>query len=190
MGGYNQEFDTSEDYDFFSRAAEKCRFMCLPEPLYGYRDHPGQISGLSHKGDQRFEVMVVSRMWKRYGYARLFPDLYAPTGPASEAAAALRLAWVFHERGGFAERDEQFGVALKRLRERETRSPAVAAETVKLLYIVGQGEARTYRDYSRACASAWPSRPAFWKHVILSHLLPPALLRRWRRAARWIRAWS
>ena len=53
MGGYNPEFEPAEDYDLVLRLAEIGKLTNLPETLYCYRMHPGQITVRKYERQQQ-----------------------------------------------------------------------------------------------------------------------------------------
>ena len=63
VGGYNEDFRLSQDYDLWLRIAKRHRVRNLPEPLYGVRRHGNRVtlSKLPQAGLYRLLAVSLSR---------------------------------------------------------------------------------------------------------------------------------
>ena len=83
LGGYNEQFKTSQDYELIVRIAKKYQVVNLKDRLIHWRVHPGSVSWASKK--QEWDAIRV-RWWAitKYDYSKLkgLPNIF------------LRLGWL------------------------------------------------------------------------------------------------
>lgn len=58
---YNEEYKHSEDYEYTIRLAQRYRFKYIPEPLYIYRRHGGNLTN-AHSTQQEREIHVLREL--------------------------------------------------------------------------------------------------------------------------------
>ena len=68
IGGFDETLRTGEDYDFFIRAAQHCRFGRVDEVVARYRQHAASITRVPQARSN--EYTVVLRAVERFGLAR------------------------------------------------------------------------------------------------------------------------
>ena len=81
IGGFDETLRTGEDYDFFIRAAQHCRFGRVDEVVARYRQHAASITRVPQARSN--EYTVVLRAVERFGLAR-------PGGQPLEASRLAR----------------------------------------------------------------------------------------------------
>lgn len=103
-GGYRDEFVPADDYDLWLRLLPHHRFARLPERLYRYRLHPGQLGG-TNRDRQTRNAIKAKLEWLR----RVEPDL--PPGARLAATGTERgnrwYAQVAADAGFVAVREDQ-----------------------------------------------------------------------------------
>jgi glycosyltransferase involved in cell wall biosynthesis len=67
VGGYREEFRTSQDLDLFLRLAEIGRLANLPEPLVQYRQHFESVNYAKHEEQTRVKGRIVADAYRRRG---------------------------------------------------------------------------------------------------------------------------
>ncbi|WIY27085.1 glycosyltransferase family 2 protein [Parasedimentitalea psychrophila] len=68
VGGYNEEFLNSQDYDLWLRLLPQARMNNLDVPLIGYRRHNGQISARKSRGKQTHYSVCAALSHFRVGF--------------------------------------------------------------------------------------------------------------------------
>jgi len=168
VGGYDPQLKYAEDYDFFSRAADVCVFKSIPDFLCLYRQHGPQLCGYSNTRDKSLECEVVLRMVARYGFKRLFPDLFSINTEAAGTASFFRLVRVFNERRSGQETMKAFRVAMSAIRNAGKLDELVLSEVKNFLYEVAVSDCGEYRYYAWSCLRSMPGDMVGWKHVLFS----------------------
>jgi glycosyltransferase involved in cell wall biosynthesis len=67
-GGYSSRFRACEDYDFILRLARRGRVANVPEPLTGYRLHPGSTKSTKTLRQLRDTLDIKRVAYREYGY--------------------------------------------------------------------------------------------------------------------------
>jgi len=57
IGGFDTGLRTGEDYDFFIRAAQHCRFICVDAVVARYRQHPTSITRRPQPNNNEYTVV-------------------------------------------------------------------------------------------------------------------------------------
>ena len=65
LGGYDERFPTSEDYDLWLRIAERARMAILPEVLYCWRTSAGSMTHADHPRQLRYADDARELAWQR-----------------------------------------------------------------------------------------------------------------------------
>jgi len=65
VGGYDEAFEQSQDYDLWLRLAELGEIANLPEYLYAWRRHPGGVSRLQESRQASRAELAQRRAWRR-----------------------------------------------------------------------------------------------------------------------------
>jgi glycosyltransferase involved in cell wall biosynthesis len=95
IGGFDPQFMTAEDYDFWARASEVFKIDNLPEKLVFYRTNPHGISTIDLSGTQANSAIISKRSMERVLGSKLPPEIvrtmrfpYEKASPNSYEVAA------------------------------------------------------------------------------------------------------
>jgi glycosyltransferase involved in cell wall biosynthesis len=102
VGGYDEEFEQSEDLDLWLRLAERGRLANLGEVILRYRIHPGSKTEMLHTEQDRFARLASDRACRRRGLEPRFQSLgsYRPgKSRKSRSDSLLGYGWVGFMRG-------------------------------------------------------------------------------------------
>jgi glycosyltransferase involved in cell wall biosynthesis len=168
VGSFDEDLPYAEDYDFYARAVEHCRFRAVDEVVYLCRSHDDHLCGHDNATDRLHERKVVNRIVEKYGYEAVFPDLYKENGENAEAGCLFRMAAIMYQRGGADDGAALFERALVGAGQRPDES--TGREAGRFLYQIALIDRDLYRHHTQRCADAMPESRLIRKHQRLAAL--------------------
>ena len=131
VGGYDERFRTSQDFDLWLRMAETGRLANLEAPLLQYRQHLGSANFAKADQQQALKIKILSEAHRRRGLPPLDAATLAPPPLSKPFESRRRWGWAaVKERRMPAARRH----AIRNLRERPT-----AIEMWKMLFCTVRG---------------------------------------------------
>jgi glycosyltransferase involved in cell wall biosynthesis len=131
VGGYNEKYRTSQDFDLWLRMAETGRLANLEEPLLKYRQHLASANFAKAEQQKKLKIQILNEAHARRG----LPPLDAATLPPPPVSDPydMRKRW-----GWAAIREKNLPAARKHAWENVKARPT-SMEPWKLLYCAVRG---------------------------------------------------
>lgn len=131
VGGYDERFRTSQDFDLWLRMAETGRLANLAEPLLKYRQHLGSANFAKAEQQKKLKVQILNEARRRRGLPVL-DESTLPPPPISDAFESRR-------RWGWAAVREKNFVAARRHAWQNLKARPSSVEMWKLLFCSVRG---------------------------------------------------
>ncbi|MGC4031250.1 MAG: glycosyltransferase [Tepidisphaeraceae bacterium] len=102
IGGYDQRFRTSQDFDLWLRLAEIGRLANLPEPLLFYRQHLASANFAKAEQQKRLKVWILDEARRRLGLPPVDPATLPPPPMSDPFESRRRWGWAAIKERRFA----------------------------------------------------------------------------------------
>ncbi len=182
FGPYAEDFLRTQDYEFWTRILDGCKFKHAGMTVCKIRAHNLPcLSGYMRQKDRSYEARIFDRMMRSYPLKRLFPKLFngdplLGMSRALVASASIFLRWEAAQRA-----DELFSRALETSTRLDPGCLAALAPDVNLFlwHSVASG-LPFWRRQAMQAARLWPNSPWLWRRILIG-LVPRRMRSRLRR---------
>ncbi|MDB5326644.1 MAG: glycosyl transferase family 2 [Phycisphaerales bacterium] len=131
VGGYDERYRTSQDFDLWLRMAETGRLANLEEPLLKYRQHLASANFAKAEQQKKLKVQILSEAHTRRGLPPFDPATLPPPPISDPYESRRRWGWA-------AVREKNFTAARKHAWQNIKARPT-AVEMWKLLFCSVRG---------------------------------------------------